>query len=191
MLIIEIAQQARVRSNHKQFSYSKLTDESPGSVADTCKASQAERSAAGTNEARDKTSSAEAVLIDLVAPVGVMSSVLPVSSSDSRQTNSIMDEPIDAVEQGKLIVYFSLFGLTGVYAMCPCLILCLQVSSTVVFPYRSIIRRLLPATFESATFMWLCIVLIYFCSPFFLTVLGMSTRKGNSILFYFMVFLYV
>jgi hypothetical protein len=57
-------------------------------------------------------SSAEEVLIDLVAPVEVTSSVLPVCSSGSMPINSIMDEPIEVVEQGKLAVYFSSFGLT-------------------------------------------------------------------------------
>jgi hypothetical protein len=52
-------------------------------------------------------------LIDLVAPVEVTSSVFPVSSSDSTHINSIMDEPIDAVEQGKPVLYFSSFGLIG------------------------------------------------------------------------------
>jgi hypothetical protein len=47
-------------------------------------------------------SSAEEALIDLVAPAGVTSSVLPVCSSGNMETNSIMDEPIDVAEQGKL-----------------------------------------------------------------------------------------
>jgi len=58
-------------------------------------------------------SSAEGVLIDLVAPAEVTSSVLPVQSSGSMQINSLLDEPIDAVEQGKSFVYFSSFGLTN------------------------------------------------------------------------------
>jgi hypothetical protein len=110
--IAEIAQQARVRGNQKQFNYSKLTDESPGSVADRHKASQAEPTATGNNKTQGKMSSAEEVLIDLVAPLEVTSSVLPVCSSGGMQINSIMDEPIDVVEQGKLAVYFSSFELT-------------------------------------------------------------------------------
>lgn len=68
---------------------------------------------AGTNETQGKMSSAEGVLIDLIVPVEAASSVLPVHSSGSTQINSIMDEPIDAVEQGTLVVYFSSFGLTS------------------------------------------------------------------------------
>jgi hypothetical protein len=65
---------------------------------------QAEAAASGTKEAKDKTSSAEGVLIDLVTPVEVTSSVLSVSASESTCTNSIMDEPINAAEEGKLIL---------------------------------------------------------------------------------------
>ena len=111
--IVEISQQARVRGNQKQFNYSKLTDESPGSVADGHKASQAEPTAAGINKTQGKMSSAEGVLIDLVAPVEVTTSVLPVQSSGRTQINSILDEPIDAVEEGKSFVYFSSFRLTN------------------------------------------------------------------------------
>jgi len=78
-------------------------------------------------------SSTEGVLIDLVAPVEGTSSVLPVHSSDSTQINSIMDEPIDAVEQGKSFVYFSPFGLTSLYGMCPFPIFCLKASKTDIF----------------------------------------------------------
>jgi len=47
-------------------------------------------------------------LIDLVAPVEITSSVLSVSTSENTHTNSIMDEPIDAVEEGMLVLSHSL-----------------------------------------------------------------------------------
>jgi hypothetical protein len=112
--VLEIAQQARARSNQKQFNYSKLTDESPHSVADGLKHLQTEVAPGGTKETKDKTSSAEGVLIDLVTPVEVTSSVLSVSTSERTRTNSILDEPIDAPEEGRL---FCIFLFPMVYFM--------------------------------------------------------------------------
>ncbi|KDR13827.1 activated CDC42 kinase 1 isoform X2 [Zootermopsis nevadensis] len=94
-----LAHQARGRSNQKQFNYSKLTDETPHSVADGLKFMQAEAAAGGTKEAKGETSSLEGVLIDLVTPVEVPVLVRSVSTSESTNTNSIMDEPIDAAEE--------------------------------------------------------------------------------------------
>jgi hypothetical protein len=65
---------------------------------------EAEAAASGTKETNDRTSSAEGVLIDLVTPVEVTSSVFSVSTSESTNTNSILDKPIDAAEEGKIIL---------------------------------------------------------------------------------------
>jgi hypothetical protein len=80
-------------------------DESSHSIADGSKVTQTEMSPAGMNATKSKTSLTEGVLIDFVAPVEVTSSVLSVSTSENTHRNSIMDEPIDVVEEGKLILY--------------------------------------------------------------------------------------
>jgi hypothetical protein len=73
-------------------------DESTHAVGDGLKVTHAETAAAATTETRGKTSLAEGVLIDLVAPAEAASSVLPVPSSENVHRNSIMDEPIDVAE---------------------------------------------------------------------------------------------
>ncbi|XP_069685930.1 activated Cdc42 kinase Ack [Periplaneta americana] len=97
----KIAQQAKERGNQKQFNYSKLTNEAPHTGSDGLQPTQTDTSArvAGVKEIKNNASSTEGVLIDLVAPVESKPSVLAVSISESNQTNSILDEPIDAVEE--------------------------------------------------------------------------------------------
>jgi hypothetical protein len=78
-------------------------DESFHAVADGLKVTHAETPAAGTIETRGKTSLTEGVLIDFVAPAETSSSVLPVTTSENMHRNSIMDEPIDVVEEGQFL----------------------------------------------------------------------------------------
>lgn len=84
-------------------------DESSHSIADGLKVTSTETLAAVTNETKSKTSLAEGVLIDFVAPVEAKSSVLSVSTSENTHRNSIMDEPIDVVEEGESVLYLYFF----------------------------------------------------------------------------------
>lgn len=84
-------------------------DESSQNIGDGLKVTCTERLTALTNETKSKTSLAEGVLIDFVAPVEATSSVLSVSTSENTHRNSIMDEPIDVIEEGELILYLYFF----------------------------------------------------------------------------------
>jgi hypothetical protein len=84
-------------------------DESSHSIADGLKVTCTETSASVTNETKSKTNLAEGVLIDFVAPVEAKSSVLSISTSDHTHRNSIMDEPIDVVEEGESVLYLYFF----------------------------------------------------------------------------------
>ncbi|XP_023723093.1 uncharacterized protein LOC111872982 isoform X4 [Cryptotermes secundus] len=95
----KISQEARGRSNQKQFNYSKLTDESSQNFGDGRKVTCTETLTAVTNETKSKTSLTEGVLIDFVAPVEIKSSALSISTSENTYRNSIMDEPIDVIEE--------------------------------------------------------------------------------------------
>ncbi|PSN56691.1 hypothetical protein C0J52_00002 [Blattella germanica] len=100
----KIAQQARGRNTQKQFNYSKLTNEMFSSGCDGPGVSKQSEPTAGPSatEKNDAgTGTAEGVLIDLVAPVDSRSPLLPVAaSSGNGRVNSLLDEPIDALEEG-------------------------------------------------------------------------------------------
>jgi hypothetical protein len=83
-------------------------DESSHSIAEGLKVTCTETSAAVTSETKSKTNLAEGVLIDFVAPMEAKSSVLSVSASENTHRNSILDEPIDVIEEGESILYLLL-----------------------------------------------------------------------------------
>ncbi|KAJ9589589.1 hypothetical protein L9F63_017174 [Diploptera punctata] len=93
----KIAQQARGRSNQKQFNYSKLTNEIIPNSNEGHNISRAET----TTQKESNEGAAEGVLIDLVASGDTRSMLTNATSEERGRTNSILDEPIDAVEEGK------------------------------------------------------------------------------------------
>ena len=95
-MFIEIAQQTKARGNQKQFNYSKLTNEifPSGNEGHSVRL-------ADVTEKESGESTSEGVLIDLVAPGETKSLLIPVASTGEHgRSNSLLDEPIDAVEEG-------------------------------------------------------------------------------------------